>query len=932
MRSAPGAACPALALLAAALVLIAAAPGEQWAGGGPDGAWPLPAAHAQSDTSPPEVTGVTSDVPDHTYSFGERIPITVAFNETVVVRPGSLPHLRIGLDGDPGVRIAPYSSGNNTDKLNFTYTVQDGDMQDDLQYDGTGALAGRVWDAAGNEASRTLPVPGESGSLKSSSNIRIDHASLLLVPLDSAVDGEGDFALLGGANHPKAFSVDGKTYAAVTSRDDRAVTLIRVHQNGTLSYADSAGSLGWAAHVDAFKLGNATMVAVASTFYGDAVYLYRVHGNNDTLELVERLPHGTGPLAATGARGVAAFAIGDRTFIADASQYSSSVRVSRVHDNYTMAPVSLVRPPQGVGPQDLDAFAIGNSRFLFLTAESGGVNTLRVNGDGTMAVAGGVAATAAGYELRGVYGAAVVAVGGNTYAVVAAAGGHAVQAISIGADGTLAPAGLARHGDAAASDYRLPNPHDVDAFADGDRAYALAVAAGRGSHDLEYIQMIRVDGDGSLSPVRRADNSTAGLEDAGDVSGVDVFDMGGALHAIVASRSSVSAGNSVQLIRLSHTSVAGVASASGNVSLGTGGEVLVAVAFDGRVNVTGQPALLLGTGGSATYRSGSGGNVLTFNYTVGEDDNVKRLDYAGRSALSGGEIVDAGGNAVRLVLPQQGSARSLAGASEVSVHGKLPEAVSVSSPNQTDVYGAGSTILVNVTFDEPVEVTGTPLLNLTSGRNATYLSGSGGASLLFNYTVLEGDSAPDLDYTGTGALSLDGGAIADLGGGAWDRELPAPSGSLLAGADALAVDGVRPEVESVSSPNRTAAYGAGRTIHVNVTFSEPVVVTGAPSLELHTAGAVNRSAAYVSGLSGGASLTFVYTIQQGDASADLDYTGASALSLGAGGTIRDAAGNDADPELPARGEAGSLAHASDLEVDTVRPGVDWVSSPTLPGA
>ena len=123
MRSAPGSACPALALLAAALVLIAAAPGAQWAGGGPDGAWPLPAAHAQSDTSPPEVTGVTSDVQDHTYSFGERIPITVAFDETVVVRPGSLPHLRIGLDGDPGVRIAPYSSGNNTDKLNFTYTV-----------------------------------------------------------------------------------------------------------------------------------------------------------------------------------------------------------------------------------------------------------------------------------------------------------------------------------------------------------------------------------------------------------------------------------------------------------------------------------------------------------------------------------------------------------------------------------------------------------------------------------------------------------------------------------------------------------------------------------------------------------------------------------------------------------------------------------------
>ena len=873
------------------------------------------------------MTGVTSDVPDHTYSFGERIPITVAFDETVVVRPGSLPHLRIGLDSDPGVRIAPYSSGNNTDKLNFTYTVQDGDVQDDLQYEGTGALAGSVWDAAGNEATRALPAPGESGSLKNSSDIRIDHASLLLVPLDSAVDGEGDFTLLGGANHPEAFSVGGKTYAAVTAYGnpgDSAVTLMRVHQNGTLSYADSAGGLGWAEHVDAFKLGNATMVAVASSFYADSINLYRVHGNNDTLERVGGLPHGTGPLSATGARGVAAFAIGNSTFIAEASQFSDTVRLSRVHDNYTMTPVYRVTPPQGDVPQDLDAFAIGNSTLLFLTAENGGVNTLRVNGSGTMEVADGATDTTPGYELRGIYGADVVAVGGNTYAVVASAGGHAVQAIRIGANGSLAPAGLARHGDAANSDYRLPNPHDVAAFADGGRAYALAVAAGRGSGDLEYIQMIRLDGEGALSPVRRADNSTAGLEDAGDVSGVDVFDMGGALHAIVASRSSGSAGNSVQLIRLSHTSVAGVASASGNASLGTGGAVNITVAFDGRVNVTGQPSLLLGTGGSATYLSGSGGSSLTFNYTVREGDNAKRLDYAGRGALSGGDISDAGGNAVRLALPQPGSALSLAGASEVSVYGKPPEAVSVSSPDAGGRYGIGRTVLVNVTFDEPVEVTGAPLLNLTAGRNATYLSGSGGPSLLFNYTVGQGDASAGLDYTGTGALSLNGGTIADLGGRAWDPVLPAPTGSLLGGAGALVVDGVRPEVESVSSPNASGAYGAGRTILVNVTFDKPVVVSGTPRIALGTGG-TGGAAEYISG-SGGPSLLFGYTVRPGDSSPGLRYANESALSPGGG--ITDLAGNDADLGLPA---PGPLPGTGDIVLDTAAPRVANVTSDTPDG-
>ncbi len=52
-------------------------------------------------------------------------------------------------------------------------------------------------------------------------------------------------------------------------------------------------------------------------------------------------------------------------------------------------------------------------------------------------------------------------------------------------------------------------------------------------------------------------------------------------------------------------------------------------------------------------------------------------------------------------------------------------------------------------------------------------------------------------------------------------------------------------------------------------------------------------------------MTFIYTVQGGDASDDLDYQGVSALAQSSG-TIRDAADNDATLTLPAPGAAGSL--------------------------
>jgi hypothetical protein len=60
---------------------------------------------------------------------------------------------------------------------------------------------------------------------------------------------------------------------------------------------------------------------------------------------------------------------------------------------------------------------------------------------------------------------------------------------------------------------------------------------------------------------------------------------------------------------------------------------------------------------------------------------------------------------------------------------------------------------------ENVTVTGTPQLALNSGGAAKYSSGSGSATLTFTYIVGASDSVAHLDYTSTGALTLNGGTI-----------------------------------------------------------------------------------------------------------------------------------------------------------------------------
>jgi hypothetical protein len=136
-----------------------------------------------------------------------------------------------------------------------------------------------------------------------------------------------------------------------------------------------------------------------------------------------------------------------------------------------------------------------------------------------------------------------------------------------------------------------------------------------------------------------------------------------------------------------------------------------------------------------------------------------------------------------------------------------------------------------------------------------------------------------------------------------------------------------PAVTGVSASTVNGAYKVGDTLSITVTFDSAVFVTGTPQLTLATGGA-GHTASYASG-SGGATLTFSYTVQAGDTSADLDYASASALTLN-GGTVTNAGGGNAVLTLAAPGAAGSLGASKNLVIDTTPPAAP--STPAMQAA
>jgi len=373
--------------------------------------------------------------------------------------------------------------------------------------------------------------------------------------------------------------------------------------------------------------------------------------------------------------------------------------------------------------------------------------------------------------------------------------------------------------------------------------------------------------------------------------------------------------------------------------------VTVIVIFDSNVTVSGGiPQLYLNAqpgGNLVAMTSGSGTTELEFTYTVALGDLAFPLDVRDANSLitNGSQILDSTGHPAILTLPTPGSQNSLSFNNNISVYtGPAASIVKFTSPNPDGTYGTNDSLTIDVTFSAPVFIVtnqGQPTLTLSSHGTATYQGGSGSSVFAFTYKPL----FPEMENSELNVTSFNTATGQLSCSSTTGNTTPNPSTNTaiaLGQSGNKLIDTTPPVVQNVTANPTTGVFSIGATIPIIVTFSKPVIVGpgGPPTLTLATGSTTltDTVISYVSG-SGTSSLIYNYVVGPGQDTAHLDYLDASSnptllqpFSVN-GSTIRDLASNDVDfTQTPLAGNSGSLGANTHIEIDTMQPSINTVTT------
>ena len=317
---------------------------------------------------------------------------------------------------------------------------------------------------------------------------------------------------------------------------------------------------------------------------------------------------------------------------------------------------------------------------------------------------------------------------------------------------------------------------------------------------------------------------TDGFGTAADLSGADGYNPVGTL-----------------LIDTTAPTVSSIAAMTDNglKDLNAGHVVTITLGTSEVVNVTGTPTLQLNDNEVATYTSGTGTKTLTFTYTVQQGDNTSDLQVTGLNLPNGATVQDGAGNNV------SGSvAQDLA----LQIDTMNPIVTSASASPSSGDLDARTKVTITLAMSEAVKVKGTPTLTLNDGGTATYKrAASTATTLVFDYRVQAGQNTANLQVT---SVNLPIGS-----------SVTAASGYLADFANALTtftglqIDTTPPTVSTISALPSSGNLNLGDTAAITLAMSEPVNVTGTPTLKLSDGGA----ATYVGG-SGTNTLVFDYLV------------------------------------------------------------------------
>ena len=309
-----------------------------------------------------------------------------------------------------------------------------------------------------------------------------------------------------------------------------------------------------------------------------------------------------------------------------------------------------------------------------------------------------------------------------------------------------------------------------------------------------------------------------------------------------------------------------------------------------------------GTAGDLTVTGGTLGALSPFVLS-----GANYVSTATFTPTAGSTVPGVVSTASAVYTDLAGNPGQIGSSASVSIDTGVPALTSMNITGASGILSntlnAGDVVQIAATFNEAVVVNtsgGTPKMVLNVGgvnNSASYVSGSGTTDLLFNYTILAGDTDTNgLSYAAN-AMLLNGGTIKDSAGNSAVITSIARSDNA-----AYKVDTTAPTVTLTSS---TSKLLVGQTANITFTFSEDPGSTFAWD---GSAGDITLSNGTLSAISGtGLTRTAAFT-----PTANLN-TGNASIVVNAG-SYTDAAGN-----VGAQGNSPSIA------IDTLGMSISSVS-------
>ena len=223
-----------------------------------------------------------------------------------------------------------------------------------------------------------------------------------------------------------------------------------------------------------------------------------------------------------------------------------------------------------------------------------------------------------------------------------------------------------------------------------------------------------------------------------------------------------------------------------------------------------------------------------------------------------------------------------------------PTVINITSSNDSGSYRAGQVIVIQLIFNETVNVIGNPYIKInvtTGGYPVYYTSGTGSNTLEFNYTVLNSHYTNLLDYVNSTALYLNNGSIKDNAGNDLDLALAFPGDpNSLSVNRSIVIDTNEIIVDEFNLSSNTLSKG--ETVDISIRFSKSI-----PSLSVSNFAIRNGILSTLNTDDNGFTWTTTFT----PFDKTIDYTNKIILNS----TYTDLAGN-----------IGPVATSSVIQIDT----------------